>query len=175
MSSPRSFRNTSGVVLPTRLMVFSISAVALGGLAFFATQGGDSKPDTATPSAHSTLTPAAQPSSNPITAGPGGTPSIPAPPPKPVNKAKTTVVVFNNTNIKGLAGKTATRVENAGWNVFKTDNWTGVIDASTVYFGPGMRSAAQLLATDLGIKRTKPLINGMNPKMLNVVLTTDYQ
>ena len=173
MSSRRSSRNAAGVVLPARLMVFSISAVALGGLAFFATQGDDSSPDKATPTAHSTAT--ATPSNPPITSGPGGTAPTIKPPPKPVNKAKTTVVVFNNTNIKGFAGKTATRVESFGWNVFKTDNWSGVIDATTVYFGPGMRSAAQLLATDLGIKRIKPIINGMNPKMLNVVLTTDYQ
>lgn len=168
-------RDADGVVLPTRLMVFSISAVALAGLVFIATQGDDG-PATATPAAVSSSAP---PTGGPTEGPHGSAPTIassPTPkPPKPVNKGKTTVVVFNNTNIKGLAGKTATRAEKAGWNIFKTDNWHGNVDASTVYFGPGMRRAAQLLAADLRIERIKQSFEPMNPTMLTVILTTDYQ
>lgn len=171
----RGSRNADGVVLPTRLMVLSISAVALAGLVFIASQGDDGA-DRATPAASSSSAP---PTGGPADGPRGEAPTIaptPTPtPPKPVNKAKTTVVVFNNTNIKGLAGKTATRAEKAGWNIFKTDNWQGNVDASTVYFGQGMKRAAQLLASDLGIQRVKPSFDPMNPKMLTVILTTDYQ
>ncbi|MET3962452.1 hypothetical protein ABIE44_002386 [Marmoricola sp. OAE513] len=171
-------RDAAGVVLPTRVMVLSISAVALAGLGFIATQGNDDNgPAKVSPAATSTVPPSPTPTTPPITEGPGGpvsTPSTPKPP-KPVNKGKTTVVVFNNTNIKGLAGATATRAEKAGWNIFKTDNWHGSVDASTVYYGPKMRAAAKLLAADLDITRIKASFEPMNPKMLTVILTTDYQ
>lgn len=175
MSPRRRSRNADGVVLPTRLMVLSISVVCLGGLAFFATQGDDNPADVARPSSSSS-----KPAPAPITEGPGGpTPSDPVvpttpPAPKPVNRTKVTVVVFNNTNVQGFAGKTATSVESLGWNVFKTDNWRGVVDATTVYYAPKLKDAAKLLAKDLGIKRIKPLLPDMNPKMLNIILTTDY-
>lgn len=168
-------RNSTGAVLPTRLMVLSISAVALGGLAFFATQGDDDSNDTAAPSSNSSVV---APTTSPITQPPGGpqTPVTTPTPPKPVNKAKTDVLILNNTNITGLAGKTRSRAEKAGWNVIDTGNWQGAVDATTVYYGPGMKAAAQELAADLGIKRFKPLFatNDLSPKRLNVILTPDY-
>lgn len=182
MPARRWSRNNLGLVLPNRLMVLSISVVALGALAFFATQGNDNTPDPTSQAAgsHSTPTPG-----GPISYGPGGptpkpvpTPtatSTPTVAPKPVNKAKITVIVFNNTNVQGLAGRAATKVARAGWNVLKTDNWHGKVDASTVYFGPRLKAAALLLAQDLGITRVKPAFAPMNPKMLTVILTTDYQ
>ena len=174
----RTRRNELGVVLPTRLMVFSISVVALAGLVFVATQGSDS-PDTASPTA-------AAPTASSTYAGPqnqhtdGAEPQV-APTPKPVPVVKRgayNVVVYNNTNITGLAGKTSTRASRVGWNVLATDNWTGTVDASTVFFGPRMKAAAQLLARDLGITRVKPYIkgvNGMRPDRLTVILTSDYR
>ncbi|MCW2784373.1 MAG: hypothetical protein JWP74_890 [Marmoricola sp.] len=161
------------MVLPTRLMVLSISAVALAGLVFVATQGNGS--DTAAPAAHSTpvaSTPKAgtTPSSDPTT-------TIVPPTPKPlpvIRRAKTNVVVFNNSNVKGLAGKTATRAQSDGWNVVATDNWYGAIDASTVYFPPKMKPAATLLAHDLGIAHVKPAFAPMQLDRLTVILTADY-
>lgn len=174
MSERGTNRNTTGAVLPTRLMVLSISLVALGGLAFFATQGDDTTNDAAAPSATSSVTP----STPPITAGPGGpeTPVATPKPPKPVNKAKTEVLVLNNTNRTGFAGMVRTRAERFGWNVINTGNWQGSVDATTVYYGPGMKEAARLLAEDLKIKRYKPLFatDDLSPKRLNVILTDDY-
>lgn len=167
-------RGASGAVLPTRLMVLSISAVALGGLAFFATQGDDGSNNAAPPPSTSSVAPP----TSPITQPPGGpqTPTATPTPPKPVNKAKTDVLILNNTNITGLAGKTRTRAERAGWNVIDTGNWQGAVDATTVYYGPGMKAAAQLLAADLDIKRFKPLFatSDLSPKRLNVIITSDY-
>ena len=166
----RRHRDERGLVLPTRLMVLSISAVALAGLAFVATQPGDG-PDTASPAAVSRPEPT--PSASPTTVAP--VPRTAAPKPKPqVRRAKYFVVVFNNSNVKGLAGSTATRAQRKGWNVVGTDNWYGTVDASTVYYPARLKAAGALLGRDLGISRVKPAIAPMRPDRLTVILTGDY-
>lgn len=175
----RSRRNAYGFVLPTRLMVFSISVVALAGLVFVATQGEES-PDKVTPSAVSSTSPTATPYDGPQNQSteqpePEATAAATPKPAPVVKRASYNLVVFNNTNTKGLAGKTADRAEKAGWSVINTDNWVGSVDTSTVYYGPEMKAAAALLAKDLGIKRIKPFISPMRPDRLTVILTTDYQ
>jgi hypothetical protein len=165
-SGPR--RDERGLVLPTRLMVFSISLVALAGLAFIATQSDDQVPDKVAPAAHATLTPPSIKESEPTpSATPTKTPPV-------VRRDKVLVAIFNNSNVKGLAGKTGTRAERAGWTVVGTDNWYGTIDTSTVYYGPKLKAAATLLAQDLGITRVKPAIAPMRPDRLTVILTGDY-
>lgn len=167
----RRHRDERGLVLPTRLMVLSISAVALAGLGFVATQPGD-RTETATPAAASQPKPT--PSAAPTTTVPV-VPQTPAPKPKPeIRRAKYYVVVFNNSNVKGLAGQTATRAQRAGWNVVGTDNWYGTVDASTVYYPDRLKAAGSLLAQDLGISRVKPAIAPMRPDRLTVILTGDY-
>jgi hypothetical protein len=163
-------RDERGLVLPTRLMVFSVSVVALAGLAFVVTQP-DSGPDTVNPAAVSR--PRATPSPAPTTV-----PATPTPTPKAaptVKRGKVYVTVFNNSNIKGLAGRTATRAQHVGWNVVATDNWYGTVDASTVYYPARLKAAGTLLAKDLGIQRVKPAIAPMRPDRLTVILTADYQ
>lgn len=178
--SLRRRRDEHGVVLPTRLMVFSVSAVALAGLVFVATQGSDDA-DTAKPAAsQSQPTIGGRDNSAPtITPTPSVTPSVsPKPTPKPppvVDKAKTNVVVFNNSNIKGLAGRTATKAQTLEWNVVATDNWYGTVDTTTVYYGKNLKAAAQALAKDLGIARVKPAIAPMQFDRLTVILTADYK
>jgi hypothetical protein len=171
-------RTEDGVVLPNRLMIFSISAVALAGLVFVATQGGNDS-DTASPAAsHSQPTFGPRDNSAPTitpTVTPTATPrSTPKPPPV-VDKTKTNVVIFNNSNVKGLAGRTATKAQTLTWNVVATDNWYGTVDASTVYYGKGLKYAAQALAKDLGITRVKPAIAPMQFDRLTVILTADYK
>lgn len=168
-------------------MVLSVSVVALAGLVFFATQGDD---DDGQDRASTSVT--GSPTTPPITDGPGGpataatpTPVVPTTPaatpkatktPVPVNKAKTEVLILNNTNRTGFAGMVRTRAERFGWNVINTGNWQGSVDGSTVYYGPGMKEAAKSLAADLKIKRIKPLFatNDLSPKRLNIILTDDY-
>jgi hypothetical protein len=166
----RRNRDERGLVLPTRLMVLSISAVALAGLAFVATQPGDHA-DTAAPAAVSRPTPT--PTAPPSTVPPAPQAKAPEPRPK-VRRAKYLVVVFNNSNVKGLAGQTATRAQRKGWNVVGTDNWYGTVDASTVYYPARLKAAATLLAKDLGIARVKPSIAPMRPDRLTVILTADH-
>lgn len=157
-------------MLPTRLMVFSISAVALAGLVFLATQPEDD-PDLAAPAA------VTQPKPTPTATAPTevGTPS-PTPAARPaVKRGRVYVEVYNNSNITGLAGKTGTRAQNVGWKVVGTDNWYGTVDASTVYYGPRLKAAGALLARDLGIDKVKPAVAPMRFDRLTVILTGDYR
>lgn len=162
-------RDEHGMVLPTRLMVFTISLVALAGLAFIATQSDDQKPDKAGPAAHTT------PTAPPVTVPEPTTTATPAKQKPAVRRAKVLVAMFNNSNVQGLAGKTATRAQRAGWTIVGTDNWYGTVDASTVYYGTRLKAAAELLAQDLGIARVKPAIAPMRPDRLTVILTGDYR
>jgi hypothetical protein len=167
--APTRGRDERGLVLPTRLMVFSVSAVALAGLAFVATQ--PDAPDTARPAAVAQAKPTAVAPHETVP-----TPATTAPRPTPaVRRGKVYVTVFNNSNVKGLAGKTATRAQHAGWNVVGTDNWYGTVDATTVYFPARLKAAGALLAKDLGITRVKPAIAPMSSDRLTVILTADYQ
>jgi hypothetical protein len=163
-------RDEHGLVLPTRLMVFSISVVALAGLAFVATQPDDG-PDTVSPAAVSQPkpTPTAVATTVPVT------PTTTTRPAPDVRRGKVYVTVFNNSNVKGLAGKTATRAQRAGWNVVGTDNWYGTVDTSTVYYPARLKAAGTLLAQDLGIARVKPAIAPMRSDRLTVILTGDYR
>jgi hypothetical protein len=149
-------------------MVFSVSAVAFAGLAFVATQ--PDSPDVASPAALARPTPTPAPAR---TVSPTPAPATKATP--AVRRGKVYVTVFNNSNIKGLAGRTATRAQHVGWNVVATDNWYGTVDASTVYYPARLKAAGTLLAKDLGIQRVKPAIAPMRPDRLTVILTADYQ
>jgi len=155
-------------------MVFSISAVALGGLAFIATQGDDPDVSASNVGATSSPTPTATPEK---TTAPEVvvTPSVTPTAAPTVNKGQTYVVIFNNSNIKGLAGKTSERAQGAGWNVVGSDNWYGTVDTSTVYYGDKLKPGAQQLAKDLGITTIKPAIKPMRADRLTVILTSDYQ
>lgn len=163
-------RDERGVALPSPLVMLSVIAVAMAGIAFVATQddgSGDtvqvvSQPETST-----------APTSSPTTAPP-------VKKPKPVKKAPVVkrrdvyVEIFNNSGITGLAGTTATKASGAGWQVVGSDNWVGTIPASTVYFPPRLQTAATMLARDLGIKRQMPAVAPMRFDRLTVILTADY-
>ena len=62
----------------------------------------------------------------------------------------------------------------AGWQVVGSDNWYGTIPASTVYFPPRLKSAAAVLAKDIGIGRVQPAISPMRLDRLTVILTADF-
>jgi hypothetical protein len=160
-------RNEAGVVLPTRLVVASISLVAIGGLFFMATQP-EEPPTEASPVA---TTP--PPSASPQPTAPA--PKLkPKPKPKPqVKRGEVYVEVYNNSNISGLAGSTAGQAQSIGWNVVGSDNWYGTIDSTTVYYPAKLERAAKLLAKDLGIQRLRPAIDPMRLDRLTVILTGD--
>ncbi|MGN6780545.1 MAG: LytR C-terminal domain-containing protein [Marmoricola sp.] len=162
-------RHEQGMVLPAAALMASICAVAVAAVGFVLT----SHPDA----------PAARPTSavvqHPVQP-PAPRTTAPAPVLKPkharqrVDRAGTYVVVFNNSNIKGLAGQTSARARNAGWNVVGSDNWYGTIDSSTVYYPARLHAAAKALAHDLHIGRLRPAIAPMQFDRLTVILTADY-
>jgi hypothetical protein len=153
-------RNQSGFVMSSRLLAFTISLLALAALVCIA-QRPESTPEKATTVGKVSTSPS-----------PSATPS--ATKPARIKRSQTLVEIFNNSRVKGLAAATAEKAKLARWNVVGTDNWYGTVDATAVYYPPGLKPAAEALATDLGIKKLKPSIPPMRLDRLTVVLTADY-
>jgi hypothetical protein len=156
-------RDESGVAFPSPLVMLSVIAVTMAGVAFVATrddQGGRS------------LETVSQPEAAPTSEAPVITRHEPKP--QPVRRREINVEVYNNSGIKGLAGRTATRASTVGWNVVGSDNWVGTIPAPTIYYGPRLQAAAKQLGKDLGISRIRPAVDPMRPDRLTVILTAAY-
>jgi hypothetical protein len=159
-------RDQRGVVFPSPVVILSILAVAMAGVAWVATRHHEpterlvTSSSQQTPSAHHTTyhRPAPKPHHQK--------------PAKPqVERSKVIVQVFNNSHISGLAGRVAGRVAHAGWQVVGSDNWYGTIPTSTVYYPPRLEAAGRLLALDLGIHRSMPAVAPMRLDRLTVILT----
>jgi cytoskeletal protein RodZ len=195
MSRPTDER---GQVLSSLVAVVAVVAIVAGLLVLFGTRGSDSTADegTSTPSpkptggpstvAASVPKPTAEsttPTPTPTTAQPTSTATT-APPPatQPPATQPTTIPpaqrpaaeIYNNTARKGLADSVASRARQAGWTVAGADNWHGKIVESTVYYPPGMLAAANQLARDIGVGRTKGALDNMKKDRLTVILTSDY-
>lgn len=151
-----------GIVFPSPVTLLSIVAVAMAGVAWFATRPHHATEPVATPTAqHSS----------------GASPShhhqqrqtrhhVPA-----IDRAKVLVEVFNNSQVTGLAARVGSRAGQLGWQVVGTDDWYGTIPASTVYYPPQLAKAGRQLALDLGIHRTMPSVTPMRLDRLTVILT----
>jgi hypothetical protein len=156
-------RDERGVVFPSPVVMLSVVAVAMAGIAFVATR------DTA--QQDKGITPISQPQ-NSATPSAEPTPTQAPKPEKPkVDRSKVYVVVFNNSNVTGLAGRVAAQATQIGWQVVGSDNWYGTIPASTVYYPKRLEQAGKLLALDLGIQRTAPAVDPMRLDRLTVILT----
>jgi hypothetical protein len=159
----RPARNERGVVFPSPVVILSVIAVAMAGITFVATRDGapEDKQISTISQPEATSSPTADP-----------TPSTPPTPRKPkVDRSKVYVVVFNNSNVAGLAGQVAAKATQIGWQVVGSDNWYGTIPASTVYYPARLEKAGKLLALDLGIQRTAPAVDPMRLDRLTVILT----
>jgi hypothetical protein len=164
---PTRARDERGLALPSPVAAVSLGAVLLAGTAFVATSGGTERPPVAARSV--TAIPTPTPSTAPPPVLEKKAPKRPA-----VRRGEVYVEVYNNSGISGLAGSTAGRISGAGWQVVGSDNWYGTIPQSTVYYPQRLRSAARMLARDLGIERLKPAISPMRFDRLTVILTADY-
>ncbi len=164
--SQRRFRGERGVVFPSPVVILSVVAVAMAGIAYVATQG---QPPTEREVTRVSTTPSASPTP---------APTMPTTEPKPtkpaVDKGKVYVEVYNNSGVSGLAGRVAGTATQAGWKVVGSDNWYGTIPASSVYYPPKLKRAARALALDLGIRRTVPAVDPMKLDRLTVILTADH-
>jgi hypothetical protein len=132
------------------------------------------------PTQREITTTVAQPSAKPTPEPATPSPTLAAHEPKKIKKRKPAVQrgevyveVYNNSGITGLAGATAARASDAGWQVVGSDNWYGTIPASTVYYPERLQAAAKVLALDLGIARVMPAIEPMDLDRLTVILTAD--
>ena len=166
-------RNERGVVFPSPVVMLSVVAVAMAGVAYVATRSEAP--------AEREVTTVAQPEKV--------QPSETTPPrqkiphhKKPaikkaepvVERGKVYVEVYNNSGISGLAGSTAARAQGAGWEVVGSDNWYGTIPATTIYYPEDLKPAARLLAQDLGVQRVMPAVDPMSTDRLTVILTADF-
>jgi hypothetical protein len=167
-------RDERGVVFPSPVVMLSVVAVAMAGVAYVATQSEAP--------AEREVTTVAQPEApEPSETVPSQRlPKGEAPAIKKKKKAEPVVErgqvyveVYNNSGITGLAGATAARASDAGWQVVGSDNWYGTIPASTVYYPERLQAAAKVLALDLGIARVMPAIEPMDLDRLTVILTAD--
>ena len=158
-------RDQRGVVLPSPVMMLSIVAVVMAGVAFFATRGHE-------PAEREIATTVAQPTTapTPTATAPVTTPA-PTRTPKPVVRKKVMVEVFNNTPTKGLAAQVSEKASTIGWQVVGADNWYGSVPSTTVYYPAELKRAGKQLALDLGIKRTAKAIDPMKLDRLTVILT----
>jgi len=158
-------RDQRGVAYPSPVVMLSVIAVAMAGIAFVATRGGEPT--------EREVTTVSQPSESP-SATPTMTPK-PKPKPKPeppaVTRGNVHVEVYNNSGITGLAGDVSDEASGMGWKVVGSDNWYGTIPANTVYYPAKLKQAGKQLALDLGITRTAASVDPMKTDVLTVILT----
>jgi LytR cell envelope-related transcriptional attenuator len=160
----RRVRDQRGVVFPSPVMVLSIVAVAMAGIAWIATWHHEPTERLVTPTAHQTPSSHHSRFTKPEPRHPTSH--------KPVfDRSKVVVEVFNNSSVSGLAGRVAAQVAHLGWQVVGSDNWYGTIPATTVYYPPRSAKAGHQLALDLGIRRTMPAVPPMRLDRLTVILT----
>src|SRR3954471_13734377 len=162
----RRRRDQRGVVFPSPVMILSIVAVAMAGIAWVATRHHEPTERLVTPSARHSASATHSPSTKRSPKRQHHAPHKPA-----FDRSQVVVEVFNNSSISGLASRVAGAAANAGWQVVASDNWYGTIPASTVYYPPRLAKAAHQLALDLGIHRTMPSVAPMRLDRLTVILT----
>jgi len=156
-------RNQRGVAAPSPVVMLSVIAVAMAGVAFIATRGAEptEREVATTVAVEATQTPSATPTKKPK----------PKKQKPAVQRGEVYVEVYNNSGITGLAGRVADRAGGIGWKVVGADNWYGTIPATTVYFPPRLQAAGKQLALDLGIERTAPAVGSMRRDRLTIILT----
>ena len=131
-------RDERGVAYPSPLVMLSVIAVAMAGIAFVATKDQpEQERRVETVASTPTPTPEAAPE-------PAPEPEAPVEPEKPaVERGKIYVEVYNNTGIKGLAASTADKISGAGWQVVGTDNWVGTIPATDGLLPPAAQGCGR--------------------------------
>ena len=157
-------RDQRGAILPSPVVMLSVIAVAMAAVTFVATRGDEPTEREVTPVAQE---PESTPSSTPTET------AKPKPPKPAIKRGEIYVEVYNNSNISGLAGRVAEKATGAGWKVVGSDNWVGTIPANTVYYPKRLKEEAELLALDLGIKRTYLAVAPMKLDRLTVILTAE--
>lgn len=158
-------RSARGVVFPSPVVMLSIIAVAMAGIAFFATRSAE-------PTEREVTAVAQDPAASASASASSEPAEKKRKPQKPaVERGDVYVEVFNNSGITGLADRVSGSATEAGWQVVGADNWYGTIPATTVYHPRRLADAAELLALDLGIERTAIAVAPMKFDRLTVIMT----
>jgi hypothetical protein len=169
----RDRRDQHGLALPSPVIVLSVAALVLAAVAFFVTRGNDGDQQVAVRTG-TVQSPSVSASAHPSkTTRPTKTHKATPSKPPALDRSTVDVVVYNNTNISGLAGTVGEKVAQAGWHFLAADNWQGTVPATTVYYGDGLKAAATQLGLDLGIKRIvprDPAATGMLSHGLTIIL-----
>jgi hypothetical protein len=163
-------RDQRGVVFPSPVVMLSIIAVAMAGIAYVATRGGEPAEREVTTVARAERPAASTEPTEKPTLAPHKPEKIEHKKPA-VERGQVYVEVYNNSGITGLAGRVASRVSGAGWQVVGSDNWYGSVPATTVYYPQRLEAAAKVLARDLGIHRVVPAVDPMRLDRLTIILT----
>lgn len=166
----RSRASEQGAVAPASLLAAAVVAVAIGTAGYAMTSGPSESVQTAPT--------AATPTQHPVQTKPA-TKKAPTPKPTPtqppvIDRGTYNVAIYNNSNVQGLAARTSAKTQTFGWKVVTTSQWYGTVAASTVFYPPRMKAAAQQLATDLGITSVKLAVSPMQMDQLTVILTATY-
>jgi hypothetical protein len=100
------------------------------------------------------------------------------PPGDPVTappELRETVGILNATSVSGLATRAKERFEAGGWSVPAVGDYSQQVEASTIYYPPGLEdSAAALRGQFPEIRRIEPTIPGLAQDRLIVILAQDY-
>ncbi|KOS57232.1 LytR C-terminal domain-containing protein [Rhodococcus rhodochrous] len=158
---------SSGPPLRALAMVLISLAILFAGLGLASLGNSDSEGSAPEPATE----PAAAPATTSATSAPLAATSAPlaATPARTTTAGATTTVsattsspvaatapvrVLNNSNVTGLAAQTAGLLEDEGFTVAETGNYSdGVIASTSVYYGtgPGERQTAEAVAEALGV------------------------
>ena len=155
----------------------SVSAVALGIVGLSWTAGAPERVAAVAEQAAAALVPS--PSASPLLSPPAAASRAAAPPvlPAPVvpPPPRRPVTVLNNSRITGLAARGAERFAAAGWPVAAVGNFRGRIPVTTVYYDPGLETAAREFAGAFdGVVRVRPRFDGLPARGVVVVLTREF-
>lgn len=164
----RASSRERGAVLPSPVVMLSILAIVLAGVTYVLTRAEEPTEREVTAASAASETATDEASEEPTEEEKPKQKEKPEP---RVVRGEVPVVVFNNSGIRGLASSTSARVGDVGWQVVGADNWYGTIPATTVYFPPKLKAAADQLALDLGVERVRPAVDPMQMDRLTLILT----
>lgn len=178
---PRRSPASAGPVSPLRALAgagVAVAGVLLGiGALLWATEAPTGTPALQRPASQRADTAASTPSPGSaadnvmVTPAPLQSRAAPGPVPAP----KLALTVLNNSNVDGLAARSAAKFRAAGWPIKLTGSFRGRIPVTTVYYAPGQRASAVLLQQQFpAIERVRPRFATLPGSGLTVVLTRTY-
>lgn len=193
VESVRTNTESSGPPLRALAMVLISLAILFAGIGLASLGGSDSDGATppatepaAAPAASTTTSPAVAARPTAAAAAPATTSARTTSTPAATStsslvdlapESATPVRVFNNSEVAGLAAQTASLLEDDGFVISETGNYSdGLIATTSVYYGtgPGERETAQAVAEALGVT-AQPRFDGIADSSPGVIVIVTSQ